>query len=66
MSEANPMQQAACASMGTHQCALICLSYSTNFPCPAASKVWTTQAIDKERKRRPNGPLAAEKAENAK
>lgn len=54
-------QKAACRSMGTGQCAAICLSHSSNFTrngeCPEAKQVWTAKAIRKERQRRPKGPL---------
>lgn len=60
MTEASPMQRAACRSMGTKQCAFICLSsLPTREPgmCPEAAKVWTDAAIEMERRRRPDGPL---------
>jgi len=50
----------ACQSVGTKQCAAICLSHSSLIAlgdCPEVSLVWTPEAIMKERKRRPNGPL---------
>jgi hypothetical protein len=54
------IQKAACRSIGNKQCASICLS---NFPtyelgeCPYISDVWTDEAIDHEKARRPDGPL---------
>lgn len=54
---ATPVQEAACRSNGTHQCAALCLSHSTNFPCPVIATIWTEDAITAERERRPNGPL---------
>jgi len=52
------MRKAACASMGTKQCAPICLCYShLENPCPAYRAVWTEQALRAELKRRSDGPL---------
>lgn len=53
-------QRAACCSIGTKQCAAICLSHSSLIPlgdCPEVSWVWTDDAIAREHARRPNGPL---------
>jgi hypothetical protein len=52
----------ACISLGTNQCAAICLQHLSVRPlgdCPEAACVWTDAAITAELKRRPNGPLAA-------
>ena len=54
-------QKAACRSMGTKQCAPICLSHLPTFAageCPEAHIVWTETMVMLERKRRPDGPLA--------
>ena len=57
-----PEQKAACRSVGTKQCAAICLSHSCYIAlgeCPAAAEVWTPKSIRAERKRRPaEGPLS--------
>jgi hypothetical protein len=54
-------QRAACQSMGTKQCAAICLSHFPTWDwlsgCPEAGRVWTDKAIARERNRRPTGPL---------
>jgi hypothetical protein len=55
-------QRAACRSMGTKRCAPICRSNPPTFDagaCPEAHRVWTPVSIIRERKRRPDGPLAA-------
>lgn len=61
MTQSTLLQQAACRSMGTKQCAPICLgtlpSYAPGM-CPEAHRVWTDKAIKAEKKRRPDGPLA--------
>ncbi len=57
---ATDIQRAACASMGTKQCAAICLSHLPSYAageCPEAAHVWTVKAIEKELQRRPVGPL---------
>lgn len=55
---ATPIQKAACESMGTKQCAPICLSHlSSSGVCPEAHRVWPWRTIVAEKKRRPNGPL---------
>jgi hypothetical protein len=62
MSEATEVQQAACRSIGTKQCAAICLSNLPGYApggCPEARRVWSEQAIAAEKKRRPDGPLSA-------
>lgn len=52
--------RAACMSVGTKQCAPICLS---NLPaydsgkCPFRKEVWTVEKIKAELTRRPDGPL---------
>jgi hypothetical protein len=54
-------QLVACRSVGTSQCAPICLSSLAPYGpggCPEAHRVWTAAAIKEERKRRPYGPLA--------
>lgn len=53
------LDKAACKSLGTGQCAAICLSFSsitTSHDCPAAELVWTKTSIAEERQRRPDGP----------
>ena len=58
-SQPTQIQRAACLSMGTKQCAPICLSHLPFHDyCPEACKVWTKEAIEREEKRRPNGPLS--------
>lgn len=52
-------QRVACRSVGTKQCAAICLSHSCLIPlgeCPEAALVWTDEAIAQERVRRPDDP----------
>lgn len=60
---ADEKQIAACKSLGTSQCAAICMQHSANTislgGCPEAVDVWTNDAVRKERLRRPDGPLAA-------
>lgn len=59
--EATALQKAACKSMGTGQCAAICLSNLAPYGprgCPEAHRVWKASAIWKEKQRRPSdGPL---------
>lgn len=58
MSEATALQKAACQSMGTGQCAAICLSNLAPYGpsgCPMAYEVWKAKAIWKEKQRRPSG-----------
>lgn len=60
ISQTTALQKAACQSVGTKQCAAICLSHSCLIPlgeCPSAHEVWKAGAIRRERVRRPNGPL---------
>lgn len=52
------IHDAACESMGTKQCAPLCLSASCLGECPHKMEVWTGEAILKELVRRPDGPLA--------
>jgi hypothetical protein len=54
--ETTPAQRAACRSIGTKQCAAICLSHSCLIPlgeCPEVARVWTDEAMERARKRRP-------------
>jgi hypothetical protein len=54
------IQKAACCSMGTKQCAPMCLVHPTVIPlgeCPYIPVVWTPKAIIQEYKRRKDGPL---------
>lgn len=56
--EATALQKAACQSMGTGQCAAICLSNLAPYGpagCPEAHRVWRAKAIWKEKQRRPSG-----------
>lgn len=58
--ESTTAQKSACRSMGTKQCAAICLSNLPTYDygeCPYMGTVWTDSAIGSEAKRRPNGPL---------
>ena len=58
---ATERQLAACRSMGTSQCAALCLSSLAPYGpggCPEAGQVWTEAAIAREARRRPTGPLA--------
>lgn len=58
ITEATALQKAACASMGTGQCAAICLSNLAPYGphgCPEAHRVWRAKAIWEEKKRRPSG-----------
>jgi hypothetical protein len=58
MTETNA--QKACRSIGTKQCAAICLQHLPSFAdgeCPQVGFVWDDTAIAAERRRRPNGPL---------
>lgn len=60
MSDASADQRAACRSIGTKQCAAICLSHSCHIPlgeCPEVARVWTDEAITREHKRRSTDPL---------
>ena len=58
MNVTDEMRRAACQSVGTKQCAAICLTHSPwDYPCPAHREVWTREAVRKEKVRRPNGPL---------
>ena len=58
MNITDEIRRAACASVGTKQCAAICLCHSPwDYPCPAYRVVWTEQALKTELARRPNGPL---------
>ena len=63
MSEATEIQQAACRSVGTKQCAAICLSNLPGYApggCPEARRVWSEQAIAAEKKAAARtGPLSA-------
>lgn len=57
--QATEEQLAACRSVGTSQCAAICLSNFAPYGergCPEAHRVWTPEAIERERKRRPVSP----------
>lgn len=48
-------QKAMCKSVGTGQCAPICLEtlcYRQSIECPHAEKVWTPTAIKREKERR--------------
>ncbi len=57
---ATEVQNAACRSQGSGQCAPICLShFAATGRCPEAALVWTAQAIEREAIRRPDGPLVA-------
>jgi hypothetical protein len=59
--QATVEQLVACRSIGTSQCAPICLSSLAPYGpggCPEAHRIWTAAAIAAERKRRPYGPLA--------
>lgn len=58
--EATALQKAACRSMGTSQCAAICLSNLAPYGpagCQMAHVVWKAKAIWNEKLRRPSGPL---------
>jgi hypothetical protein len=58
-------QRTACRSKGTRQCAPICLANLSSYggyDCPEAYHLWTPEAIQVERERRPAGPLAGVKA----
>lgn len=53
-------QRAACKSVGTKQCAAICLDHLPTYAlgeCPHVHEVWSPGAIKRELKRRPDGPL---------
>jgi hypothetical protein len=68
MIEATEAQKAACRSIGTKQCAAICLSHLPSFApgeCPEAHRIWTERAIKAERKRRPDGPLGGDASPKA-
>lgn len=57
--ERERMQQDACRSLGTGQCAAICLSHlRTTADCPEYRIVWTSEAVRQEYRRRPTGPLS--------
>lgn len=54
-------QKLACKSVGTKQCAPLCLeqlAFADHSYCPRAYRVWTEAAMQNELRRRPNGPLA--------
>lgn len=53
-------RRTACISQGTGQCAAICLSHMSIHKlgtCPEIERVWTPEAVARERQRRPDGPL---------
>ena len=56
MTDATLAQKAACRSIGTKQCAPLCLSSLPSYApgmCPLAHRIWTDKAIKAELKRRP-------------
>lgn len=57
------LRRLACMSVGTKQCAAVCLSNLPSYDfgeCPRQEEVWTWKAMKDEAARRPNGPLAKE------